>query len=129
MYKKQAFVQLMMAESSSEVAAASTEVLIQHSKEEPTFGTETCKELLVPMTTEMDLTGTIVGIEVRGSSDSPPDKEGKATSPDPWSLTRETGMITTEEESGSDVLGHIKTGGGQEQDPGKPRPGFTRKAG
>lgn len=119
--------QLMMAESSSEPAAAA-HVLMKHSKEEPSFSTETSKELIVTMATEAlgQTPGPDVSIEVRsGNSDSPlpkVPKEEEATPPESSPLSPENGTITTvttEEESVSDLLRHIKTEEGQEGDPGK----------
>ncbi|XP_029023624.1 ubiquitin carboxyl-terminal hydrolase MINDY-1 [Betta splendens] len=104
----------MMAESSSE-ATATTEILIQHSTEEPPFSTETSKELHVTMTTGQGWTKSNVGIEVHSGSTGSLQKEEKATSPESSSLTPETRTITTEEES--ELARHIKTGE-QEGDPG-----------
>lgn len=102
-----------MAASSSELTAAA-DVLIEHSKEEPTFSTENSKELIVTTATE--------GMEVQsGNSDglhhTKVQKEAESTSPE---VSPENGTpTTTEEESVSGLLRHMKTEKGQDGDPGK----------
>lgn len=102
-----------MAASSSEVTAAA-DVLIEHSKEEPPCNKDNSKELIVTTATE--------GLEVQSSnSDSlhlnKVQKEAKDTSPQ---ASPENGTITTtEEESVSGLLRHIRAERGQDGDPGK----------
>ncbi len=119
-----------MAESSSEPAAAA-DLQIEHNKEEPPLPVESVsKELIVTMTTEgPGLTpGSDVGAEVpssNGAADSPlpakvPEEEEEATPtpPESSSLSSENGTVTavtTEEESLSALLRHIKAEGGQDR--------------
>lgn len=117
-----------MAESSSEPAAAA-DLLIERGREEPSLPAESIsKELIVTTTTE----GPDVGAEVpssNGAADSPlparvPEEEATPTPPESSSLSSENGTvtaITTEEESLSVLLGHIKTEGGRDRggEPGK----------
>lgn len=123
-----------MAESRSEAAAAA-DLLIQHNKEEPSLPAEsTSKELIVTVTTEGQSPAVAldVGAEVQssnGAADCPLpakvlEEDATPTPPESSSLSSENGTvtaITTEEESLSLLLRHIKTEGGQDRggEPGK----------
>lgn len=112
-----------MAESSSAPAAAA-DVLIEHNKEEPSLPAETVSKELIVTTATKD-----VGAEVpssNGAADGPhpakvpkeEEEEATPTPPDSSSLSSENGTITavtTEEESLSALLRHIKTEAGQDR--------------
>ncbi|XP_076610193.1 ubiquitin carboxyl-terminal hydrolase MINDY-1 [Chaetodon auriga] len=116
-----------MAESSSEAPAA--DLLIERSKEEPPVPAESIsKELIVSMTTEGPgpTPGTDAGAEGpsrNGAADSPLpsrvlEEEATPTPPESSSLSSENGTvtaITTEEESLSTLLRHVKTEGRQDR--------------
>lgn len=112
---------------SSLTPAAAADLLIEHNKEEPSLPAESAsKELIITTTTE----GSDVGAKVpssNGAAESPPtakvlkeeEEEATPTPPDTSSLSSENGTmtaVTTEEESLSAILRHIKTEGGQDRD-------------
>lgn len=123
-----------MAESSSEPAAAA-DLLIEQNKDDPAGPAGSIsKELIVTTTTEGPgpAPGSDVGAEVpstNGATDSPLpakvfEEEATPTPPDTSSLSSENDTVTavtTEEESLSVLLKHIKTEGGQDREgePGK----------
>lgn len=113
------------------MAASSSEQLIEHSKEETSLPAEN-KELIVIVTTEGP--GPTLGSDVRaevpssnGAANSPlptkaleEEEEATPTPPESSSLSSENGTVTvatTEEESLSVLLRHIRTDRGGE--PGK----------
>uniref|UniRef100_A0A671UN52 Ubiquitin carboxyl-terminal hydrolase n=1 Tax=Sparus aurata TaxID=8175 RepID=A0A671UN52_SPAAU len=118
-----------MAESSSEPAAAA-DLLIEQNKDDPAGPAGSIsKELIVTTTTEGPgpAPGSDVGAEVpstNGATDSPLpakvfEEEATPTPPDTSSLSSENDTVTavtTEEESLSVLLKHIKTEGGQDRE-------------
>lgn len=120
------------------MAASSSEQLIEHSKEETSLPAEN-KELIITMTTEGP--GPMLGSDVRaevpssnGTANSPlpakaleeeeEDEEATPTPPESSSLSSENGTVTvatTEEESLSVLLRHIRTDRGPDRggEPGK----------
>lgn len=117
------------------MAASSSEQLIEHSKEETSLPAEN-KELIVTMT--MEGPGPTLGSDVRaeapssnGAANSPlpakaleEEEEATPTPPESSSLSSENGTVTvatTEEESLSVLLRHIRTDRGPDRggEPGK----------
>ncbi|XP_033493228.1 ubiquitin carboxyl-terminal hydrolase MINDY-1 isoform X1 [Epinephelus lanceolatus] len=120
-----------MAESSS-VPAAAADLVIEQNKDEVSLPAESVsKELIVTMTTDVsDVRAE--ALSSNGVADSPlpakalkeeEEEEATPTPPDSSSLSSEDGTITaitTEEESLSALLRHIKSEGGQDRgEPGE----------